>query len=206
MAAKIVQHADADSGPHGFELPHRAGAAEDAARVAGEDRRVVEGGGVGVVVDADDGGVPGEIGLVLRRAHPLEVAPRGVEAEAVVGELRQDQSPMRRPIQADREIRLAPGQGERPRQRDQFDHEIRVPAGEEAELAGQEQGAEPVRRADPHRSARLRLPLPQPGCDREHLRLDPLRHGDEVFAGLGQRRAVRPSVEQGGPRARLPAP
>ena len=83
-----------------------------------------------------------------QRLH--EVRP-AVEPEPVAGDLAHGQPARRRRRDGDREIRLALGQREHPRQRHHLHLQVGVVAAERVAGVGQEVVRHPVRRADPHR-------------------------------------------------------
>ena len=105
---------------------------------------------------------------------------------------------MCRSVETDREIGLPSRQRERAGQRDELDHQVRVSRRQQAELARQEQVAQTVRHADANGPARLGFRRAEPCRSRQDLRLDPLGRGDQLLAGIGQRRTVGSPVKQRG--------
>ena len=130
---------------------------------------------------------------------PATRSAPAVEPQPVVGDLAHRQPPGGRRRHGDREIRLALGQREHPRQRHHLHLQLGIVAAQRVAGVDQQVVRDPVRRADPHR-ARQPVGLAADLLDRRGRdALHRLRVLEQAAPGLGQRVALGRAVEQ--PRA-----
>jgi len=128
-----------------------------------------------------------------------EITLRSVEPELIVDELAHQQPALIRRMQADGEFRFALRQAEHTRRGDELQIKVRAPVDQPTQPGGQKIAAEAVRRADPYRSRRAVRELTERALARQDGRLQPVRHGERLFAGWRQLVSGWPAAEEDNP-------
>lgn len=193
---EIMEDADAGAKSYGFDLSHDAGAPEYPAGLLLQNGRIIQSRSIGEIVNARNNGVVAQSFHGVWLAVALQIAFGRVDAQRVVNQARDKQASLDRSVENDCEIRLSPRERECSGQRDEFDDQIGIAAGQLAQLSGEEVIAQSIGGADPHGAGDISFFVRDGFGNAQKFELDPLCDGEKALAGLGHDAARRPAVEQ----------
>ena len=192
----IVKNTNAMSGANRLHLCNHAAAFVSARHKTAKDSGIIQSATVSKILDVRHEQTAGQFGLAADRSLALEIAIRSIDAQRVVGQLRQDKPPLFGTIQGNRNVSFSPRQREGSRQWHELDHQPGMTRGERAKMICQEIIAKSVRGSHAHGADDRLRRASNTGANSEEFTLCALGCRDERLACRSQSAAGCVSFKQ----------
>jgi hypothetical protein len=190
MCRVIMKDPDTVPGTDSLHLTDHTATLEAAVHQLSKRGGIVERPAVDKIFDVSDEETPGEIIFLLDRSGPFEVRLGGIDTECIVRQFLYDETALLRPIQCNRNVRLAPGKRKGAGQRHELKHQIRVIRGKRPKFARQDIIAQAVWGPHSYSPADGRFGADNLLTDPQEFWLRPLGCLEKRLTGGGQRTAV----------------